>query len=364
MTEMRNAAKIALMYLAWAIFTIRKAITPHRIEPPRRICVLYLSGLGDILCDTPFYTALRNNYPNSELTACFPAAMIGVQKRFFAFDKYIAHQSYTRTLGEINRARFDLVVIPGWLLRNSLLALLSNAGSILGYINDLSFTNRYLNSFMVESVGMAPGEFSQDMRRCHLAERPNAIAAALGMPGVDAAKVELPRKKDPANIAVVHAGARFPGRRWNEQGFAKVINWMVEKAGISEVYLIGDGMDRESNTRIMAGTNSIKVINVAGEMNLEGTCDLIATARIFLGNDSGPMHIAGLSGVPALALMGPNYPYISGPLGSYSKYLFHEFPCSGCDQRGCDYSYRCINAISPDEVIAALHTMLMPEDSP
>lgn len=363
MTEMRNAAKIALMYLAWAIFTIRKAITPHRIEPPRRICVLYLSGLGDILCDTPFYTALRNNYPNSELTACFPAAMIGVQKRFFAFDKYIAHQSYTRTLGEINHARFDLVIIPGWLLRNSLLALLSTTGSILGYINDLSFTNRYLNSFKVESVGMVIGEHYQDMRSSHLAERPNAIAIALGLPVVEADKIEIPRKKEPANIAVLHAGARFPGRRWSETGFAVVINWLLRETGISEVYLTGDGLDREINERIILATEGGQVTNVAGKMNLEGTCDLIATARIFIGNDSGPMHIAGLSGVPTLGLMGPNYPHISGPLGSKSRYVFHEYPCSGCDQRGCNYSYRCINAISTEEVIGALKAMLLPDDS-
>jgi len=78
---------------------------------------------------------------------------------------------------------------------------------------------------------------------------------------------------------------------------------------------------------------------------------------LFVGNDSGPMHIAALAGVPTLGLLGPNFPHISGPLGSQSWYIFHKFPCSGCNQRGCDFSYRCINAITMDEVMGVLKEM-------
>jgi ADP-heptose:LPS heptosyltransferase len=361
MIKLRNTLKIALMRAVWLLYKLRRATTPVKDEEPHGICVLYLSGMGDILCATFFFRQLRERFPKAVISACLPAGFIGLQKEYFRFDEYIAHKSYFTTLRKIRKLKPDLIILPGWLLRNSILALLSNAKAILGYINDLSFTDRYLNRFKLEAVGMEIGESWIDMRSCHLSERPVLISERLGISPFKAKDADIPRMQEAEDHAVIHAGAHYPGRRWPQERFADIISQILESGICGKAYLIGDDSDIQVNSNIIELVENPRVLDKAGKLALAQTRDLIARAKLFIGNDSGPMHIAALSGVPTIGLMGPNLPGISGPLGSNSRYLYHGFPCSGCDQRGCEYDYRCIKAITVPEVIAAVKELVSNE---
>lgn len=355
--KIKNSSKIALMYLSWFLWKIRQAFTKLSDKEPKKVCILYLSGLGDIVCDSMFFESLRKKWPKAQLSACFPAAFCEVQKEFFAFDHYIPHKSFWQTLKQLWSLDIDLIIIPGWLMRNAVLAIFSNAKAIIGYINDLSFTNRYLNSFTLEMAGIQTKRYVQDMRHCHLAQRPMAISAALGLEAIEIENMEIARMKEASNHAVFHAGARFEGRRYSEQSFAQIAEYLIDQGLVHTVYLIGDKDDRAINLRIKSHSKSRSIVDKSG-LSLFQSFELIRSAKVFIGNDSGPMHLAALAGVPTVGLLGPNFPHISGPLGKQSRALFHEFECSGCDQRGCDYNYRCIKAITVLEVVSTLDEML------
>ncbi|RLC46126.1 MAG: hypothetical protein DRH57_06670, partial [Candidatus Cloacimonadota bacterium] len=85
-------------------------------------------------------------------------------------------------------------------------------------------------------------------------------------------------------------------------------------------------------------------------LSLIKTKELIEKSSLFIGNDSGPMHIAAFVGTPTIGLMGPNLPEISGPVGENTAYIYKSFNCSPCNQRICHYNYRCIKSITVDEV--------------
>lgn len=357
MSRVRNFAKILGMLITWVIYRHKRSNMPP-MDNPRLICVLYLSGLGDILCDTFFYKKLRERYPHAKLIAVLPKGVCEISSRYFQWDYCLPHESYWSTLRTLWKLRFDLVIIPGWLLRNSFLALFSKASAILGFINDLSFTNKYLNTFRMEAAGMEIPKVDVDIRKCHLAERPNGILKLLGMNPVNVADMEIPRIKPATNVCVIHAGARFAGRRWSEEGFARVIDHILDSGYAETVELIGDAHDDQINARIMSLCKCTSVHNLAGKLSLTQSWERIASAGLFIGNDSGPMHMAALAGVPTLGLMGPNFPHISGPLGKNSRWLFHEYPCTGCNQRDCAYAFRCIKAITVDEVIGVLAEMM------
>lgn len=359
MNKMQNSAKIALMLVTWLFWKVRQAFTRFSNQEPQTICVLYLSGMGDILCDTFFFVSLRKRFPSAKLSACFPTAFCQLQQNYFAFDHYIPHRSYLQTLRQLWKLNPDLIIIPGWLLKNSILAIFSNAKAILGYVNDLSFSNHLLNSFYLEAAGIRAARYHQNMKSCHLSQRPAAICAALGIDQLHLEDLEIDRHKAAGNYAVFHAGARFEGRRWPQERFAKIAGWLLECNHVDQVYLIGDNDDKQINMKIKGYNCHPDIIDKAGELNLQASYELIASAKVFIGNDSGPMHIAALAGVPTLGLLGPNFPHISGPLGKQSRVLFHKFPCSGCDQRSCDYAYRCITAISEEEVMQTLSEMLV-----
>ena len=358
MNELRSMIKIPLMLLTWVIYRFRRMTAPIQTKEPKKILVLYLSGMGDILCASPFLTKLRERFPCARIDGCLPAGFVKLQRDFFLFDGYIAHRRYADTLRHINSESYDLIVIPGWLMRNSVLALLSNAGSIIGYINDLSFTNRYLNSFSLEEVGLNIQPSRQDMRSSHLSERANLILSHYGAEPVQADEVIIKRQAKAQNYAVIHAGARFEGRRWSESRFAELISYLLDGGLCAEVHLIGDATDSLINQHIMEMVKSDKVSDNAGKIDLYQSKTLISASKLFVGNDSGPMHIAALCGVPTLGLLGPNFPHISGPLGNKSYYAWHKFPCTGCNQRGCAYEYRCIKSITTTEAIAKINSLL------
>lgn len=350
--------KIPLMLLTWVIYRLRRTLTPMQSKEPKKILVLYLSGMGDVLCASPFLIKLKERFVQAQIHGCLPAGFVKLQRDFFLFDKYIAHHGYLSTLRQINREGYDLIIIPGWLMRNSMLALLSNARSIIGYINDLSFTNRYLNTFSLEAVGLKIKPARQDMSSSHLSERANLILSHYGIQPVKANQMIIPRHAEAQNFAVIHAGAQFEGRRWPESRFAEVITYIMDSGLCAEVHLIGDASDSSINIRIMDMIKSDKVTDHAGRIDLYQSKNLIASAKLFVGNDSGPMHIAALCVTPTLGILGPNFPQISGPLGLRSDFCWHEFPCTGCNQRGCAYGYRCINSVTAKEAIAKINSLL------
>jgi ADP-heptose:LPS heptosyltransferase len=79
---------------------------------------------------------------------------------------------------------------------------------------------------------------------------------------------------------------------------------------------------------------------------------------LLLTNDTGTMHLAALLGVPVVAVFGSTEPRLTGPLGNGHIILRHHVECSPCFLRECPIDFRCMKAISADEVAGAVLSML------
>lgn len=360
MNDTLRKLKLPLMLLTYILYVARKAITPTLNREPRKILVLYLSGIGDIICQTEFYRQLKLRYPKSALWACLPAALVELQDSFFHFDGYIAHRGYRQSIKEMNAQGFDLIILPGWVLKDSILALLSNARAIIGYINDLSFSNKFVNQFCLEGIGMKIPRIITDMGKTHLSERSNAIAKTLGMKPISAEEIIITRNTKPENYIVFHASSQLQSKRWHPRNFAEVAKYLLSEGLCEQIYLIGDKHEQSLNDEIAYMCADERVINKSGKLSLMQSRELISKAKLFLGNDSGPMHIAALLGVPAVGLMGPYPPEICRPLGANSRHIFHRYPCCCCNPHFCGFAYRCMKAIQVSEVID-LSTILIKE---
>ena len=76
--------------------------------------------------------------------------------------------------------------------------------------------------------------------------------------------------------------------------------------------------------------------------------------RLLLTNDTGAMHLAAHLGVPVVAIFGSTEQRLTGPLGSASRVLRHHVVCSPCFLRECPLDFRCMNAVTVEEVVAAV----------
>ena len=78
--------------------------------------------------------------------------------------------------------------------------------------------------------------------------------------------------------------------------------------------------------------------------------------RLLLTNDTGTMHLATLLGVPVVAVFGSTEPRLTGPLGTRHRVFRHQVECSPCFLRECPLDFRCMKAVSTEEVISAIRS--------
>ena len=100
-------------------------------------------------------------------------------------------------------------------------------------------------------------------------------------------------------------------------------------------------------------------MNRIGQATLDQLIDELRRCRLLLTNDTGTMHLAGsLLGVPVVAVFGSTEPRLTGPLGNGHTILRHHVECSPCFLRECPIDFRCMKAVSADEVAGAVLSML------
>lgn len=126
-------------------------------------------------------------------------------------------------------------------------------------------------------------------------------------------------------FVAVHAGASFLGRRWQPERFAAVIDEISREIGLDFV-LVGGPDERKPADQIAASAVS-PVVNLVGALSLETLLAVLKEARLFLGNESGPMHMAAAAGTPVVGLFGLTSPARWGPVGVPSISLQPSMPC-------------------------------------
>jgi ADP-heptose:LPS heptosyltransferase len=121
--------------------------------------------------------------------------------------------------------------------------------------------------------------------------------------------------------------------------------------------LLGTKKDAAIGEQIAAAIGD-QCVNRIGQTTLEQLIDELRLCRLLLTNDTGTMHLAALLGVPVVAIFGSTEPRLTGPLGNGHVVLRHHVECSPCFLRECPIDFRCMKAISADEVASAVLSML------
>jgi heptosyltransferase-2 len=98
--------------------------------------------------------------------------------------------------------------------------------------------------------------------------------------------------------------------------------------------------------------------NRIGQTTIEQLINELRECRLLLTNDTGTMHLASLLGVPVVAIFGSTEPRMTGPLGDGHVVLRHQVECSPCFLRQCPIDFRCMKAVTVQETVDAVLSML------
>jgi len=129
----------------------------------------------------------------------------------------------------------------------------------------------------------------------------------------------------PGSFIAIHAGASVKGRCWPPERFATAIDDISRRAGLA-CALVGGPDEQELALSVMQASRS-PVVNLVGAMSLEILLAVLERARLFLGNESGPMHMAAAAGTPVVGLFGLTEPSRWGPVGVPNIVVQPSMPC-------------------------------------
>ena len=334
-----------------------------------RILIIRLSSLGDILHTLPAFASLRATFPEASiewLAAKKSAFLLGTVPGIdslhlidtssllrFPLDR-AAWGGTWRLVRDVRSRRFDLVLDFQGLLKTAFLSIISGSTTRIGFSKELVrerpahwFYNRRLekpreqvhvltlNRMLAELAGSGPVSSPVDF----------AVSAA------DTAYVDsLLERERLKEFVVINPGGGWPTKRWDPLRYGRLARRIQEELRIPVVVTTGPG--EESFFRDIA-EGCGQPLPRHFPVSFLQLIPLLRKARLFIGGDTGPFHLACALGTPVLGIFGPTSPVRNGPWTDGEEVVVRKLPCSFCYGRTCPTKNECMD-ISADEVFAGI----------
>jgi len=152
-----------------------------------------------------------------------------------------------------------------------------------------------------------------------------------------------------ATRIAVGAGASYGSAKcWPPERFSNALNQVLAERD-AEVILFGTPAESGVSSAIQAGL-SRPAVDLTGRTEIAQLPALLSRCTVFLGNDSGAMHVAAAVGLPVVAVFGPTDPHGTAPVTPRCTIIQEKPYCSPCFLRRCPTDHRCMTAVAPDRV--------------
>ena len=346
--------------------------TPQAPLPENaKLLVRLPNWLGDIILCTPALAALKKARPAWELTALVKPGLKDVVRTLPGIANVevirgTTLQAVRRQATDLKQARFDAAIIFPKGFREALLARLAGIPVRCGLDTDR-------RSFLLTH----PVPFTKEDWHLHHARQFAKVLSPFGVAIADE-PLSFPLTEEDealaANIlseagllgkpfAVFHIGASKPPRAWHPERFGEVGQAVLERQGLTPVLMGGPG-DAGAHGRFREVCP--KAVDLAGKTSLRSMAAIVSRAALFVGNDSGPMHVAAAVGVPVVAIFGPGAPHKTEPYLPAARFrvIYAALPCSPCRQsfwKDCRPSVAgkppCLEAVHTEAVASACAEM-------
>ncbi len=309
-----------------------------------RLLIVRLSAMGDVIHTLPAAQALRDAFPNSKIgwlieerwaeLLCAPGTprrgarsaarplvdwvhtvkLTGWRKSLFSLPTL---EQIARVWNDVRAARYDVAIDLQGAIRSAVLARWSGAPVVYGAAQP-----RESPAGLWYTRQAIP-------RGAHVIEQNLSVAAAVLGRNVNAAPVEFPRDRAAkdriekrlseagiAEFAIVNPGAGWGAKRWPAERYGRVARGLAE-SGLRAVVNYGPGEEGLAHQVEEASEGAAKAV----ACSITELIALTRRAKLFIGGDTGPLHLAAALKVPVVAIFGPTDPARNGPYGTRSVVL-------------------------------------------
>ena len=347
----------------------------NRALKHKRILIVRMDRIGDVVLSTPAIKAVRDEYPDSHIAVLVrPYARdivdgnpylnevitydkSGREKGVFGNIKFISH---------LKRKRFDLAIILHPKNSSHVLTFLAGIPERIGYDKKLGalLTKRIPHTKqyglkhemdyaldLLGYIGIKPKDKSLYMPINKLSEE--KIRAVFDKNGISEKDI----------VVVIHPAASCPSRRWGLDRFAGTADILSKRFGAKIIIIAGpeDAAFGRNVSKLM----KIKPLDLSGKTSIADLASVLKRSRLLISNDSGPVHIACALGIPVISIFSRKDRGISPgrwrPVGKDCIALHRDVGCDICLAHNCRLGFKCLDAVRVEDVLSAAGKILDPK---
>jgi len=340
-----------------------------------KLLIRATNWVGDAILALPALRAVRARFPEAEIAILarpYVADLYREQRvcdRLIEYDANAIHAGIAggeRLARELRTEKFDAALLLQNAFDAAWIVWRAGIAKRIGYARDG-------RSWLLTDAVKVPraGEIPEHETFYYL-ELLRRVGWIEDLPQVDEVRFEVSeaRRRRGAEILMeagarphalriaLGAGASFGAARcWPAERFAEAANRLAEAAN-ADVVLFGTAGEAAVSGAI-AGKLRKPAIDLTGKTAIADLPGVLSQCHLFIGNDSGVMHVAAAVGLPVVGIFGPTDPFGTAP-ATPRRAIVQEKPyCSPCFLRRCPTDHRCMTAISPEMVEAAAKPWLM-----
>ncbi len=327
----------------------------------KKILIVRTDRIGDVILSTPVIKNLRLAYPDAHIAFMLrPYTKEIVESNpylneIIVYDKNNKHKSIFSSINFcffLRKKKFDIAFILNPSSRANLITFFAGIPTRVGL-------NRKMGRFLSHKI-----EDTKHEGKKHELEYTLDILRATGISATDR-QTYFPLKKsseqkieallknagiENRGFLVMHPWASCISKRWPKEYFVELIGLLKQKTSLKIIIIDEQKRDFLENLR-----RENEIIDLSETLSLSDTASLLKQAKLFISNDSGPVHIAASLDIPVISIFGRNDPGLSPkrwmPLGRKSFYLHKGCEEVKCLAHNCKKNFVCLKNITPQEVL-------------
>ncbi len=338
-----------------------------------RILIVKLSSIGDVVHALPVLRTIRHNLPDAYIAWVIEDRAKEILDGNKDIDRVIivntkkwrkrldgpAFREIFSIIKTLREDRFDTAIDLQGLIKSGVISILSGAKTVIGF--DLKSCRESLN-ILFTNKKISPGN-----KDVHIVDKNLSLLKPFGFKEIKRefflshspkddeyiddffAKIKLRpirRMGAPKPLIAINPAAGWKTKEWGIKNYAELCGRIVKEINADVILTWGPG--EEAMVNGITASMPFSPL-VAPPTSIKQLIALLRRCRLFIGGDTGPLHIAAALKIPTVAIYGPSNPSRNGPYGDGHIILHKEIECSGCYKRNCDI-LKCMKMISVEEV--------------
>lgn len=330
-----------------------------------KILIVRLRSLGDLVLETPAITAIHSWRPDLEISVLVEPRFAAVFEGNPSVSAIVFSTGFSKTARELRRPHFPVVFNQHGGPRSALLTFASGSprrvcwkGFQFSFLYNILVPDakEFYGKAVVHTVEHRMSQFywaglpRGPVPKAHVFPQLDAIERVSDILARNGVRRGIP-------YAVLQPGARLAGMRWPIEKFVQIARWLSAERGIASVVnLASADADIAAAVRSAMGPEAI----IPDQLNLRDLIALIAGSRLFVGNDSGPAHLAAATGRSSVVIFGPTNPAQWHPWQTQYRAIHTDavFDPPRGDKTLAVRESRPISSIGVDEVRRACEELL------